>query len=74
MKWMFSFLLCCSAAFTWNFQDIEVDGYSFEWDRREDFDQACEMFWLVVACILITVVLIEKPCQIHYDCALAGVH
>ncbi|NGX50571.1 MAG: hypothetical protein K1060chlam2_00417 [Chlamydiae bacterium] len=44
MKWIAFFLLFCTTVFSWDFQDKIVEGYVFEWDREEDFQEAAELF------------------------------
>lgn len=45
MKWLICFLLFCVAGFGWDLQDFEAEGYSFQWDREEDFQKASEVFF-----------------------------
>jgi len=44
MKWLVGFLLFCSAAFSWEFQDQVIEGYTFEWNRKENFQEASQVF------------------------------
>lgn len=44
MKWIVCFLFVCSNVFSWEFQDKTVAEYGFEWDRKEDFQEAAQIF------------------------------